>query len=198
MKPKLPNSRCYRAVLLLAGIALVTPIQSSWAEEVAASPDPHSSQPVSQTDAINNLLKPLSEISLETQQLGKTVPKDRFVTSLLIYQEHFSCDTCLKNYQWVAPGLNHNPLYTEDVALERYGWSYCPVLQPVVSGVRFCKDAATLPYQIGLDCPCELKSTLGYQRPGTWASRVVKRLPWSWKGAALQAGAVAGGIAFFH
>ena len=198
MKLRLPNLYCYRALLLLVGITLVMPTQSSWAEEVAPSSTP-AQQPVSETDAIKNLLKPLSEISLETQQLGKSVPKNRFVASQLIYQEHFNCDTCFfKHYQWVASGLNHNPLYTEDVALERYGWSYCSVLQPVVSGVRFCKDAATLPYQIGLDCPCELKSTLGYHRPGSCAPRVVKHLPWSWKGAALQAGAVAGGIAFFH
>ena len=48
--------------------------------------------------------------------------------------------TCLHiGYAWDAPALCHNPLYFEDVNLERYGYSlrYARVFQPVVSGAEF-------------------------------------------------------------
>jgi hypothetical protein len=97
-------------------------------------------------------------------------------------------------FHWEACHLVHQPLYFEDVALERYGQGFSPILQPVVSGARFVAGVATLPYRIGVDAPCELIYTLGHERPGDCVPSVCEQLPWSWRGAALQTGAILGGI----
>ena len=153
-----------------------------------------------QDDAPKNVgpdasLKPLSQISLSIAD-RESVPEDRY-SELAAAAESEVVVRHPMTYSWVAPGLSHNPLYTEDVALERYGWSYRPVVQPFVSGVHFLADVALLPYQAGLDCPSDVQCNLGYRRPGNCAPQVKKHLPWSWKGAALQGGAVVGVSALF-
>lgn len=139
-------------------------------------------------------LKALNEISLDIRPAE--TPEDQYV-GLSNNCVPVATASFMKPFNWVAPGTVHNPLYFEDVALERYGQGCNPCLQPAVSGVRFLADTLLLPYQMGLDCPCELEYSLGYQRPGSCAPPVAKQLPWSWKGALMQAGAVGGGLSLF-
>ena len=47
----------------------------------------------------------------------------------------------------------HQPLYFEEVNLERYGTSSTPRLQPVVSGVRFLATVPALPYLMTIKRP---------------------------------------------
>jgi hypothetical protein len=65
---------------------------------------------------------------------------------------------------WTSPNMLHRPLYFEEPNLERYGihrrW------QPVVSGTHFVLNVATLPYQIGAQCPDCCEYSLGRFRPG--------------------------------
>lgn len=99
-------------------------------------------------------------------------------------------------YTWKASGLCHNPLYFEDVHLERYGHSWGPYLQPIISGGHFFLSTATLPYKMGLNPPGECIYTLGYYRPGSCAPYMLDPFPLSVRAAAAQAGAVTG-MAFF-
>ena len=96
-------------------------------------------------------------------------------------------------YSWDAPSFYHSPLYFEDVQLERYG-NEIAFVQPVISGVHFLKDAATLPYQMGIEgnCPIGEVYDLGHDRPGDCVRYSWQRLPWSTTGALTQAGAVLG------
>ncbi|QDS87797.1 hypothetical protein EC9_19800 [Rosistilla ulvae] len=139
-------------------------------------------------------LRSIRDISLNIATVG--APKNRYQTDGEP-ASHLESYPTSKSFCWVAPGTVHNPLYFEDVALERYGKGCYPCIQPAVSGVRFFSDALLLPYQMGLDCPCELEYTLGYQRPGNCAPSVEKQLPWSWKGALMEAGFVGGGLFMF-
>jgi hypothetical protein len=100
-------------------------------------------------------------------------------------------------YTWKASGLCHKPLYFEEVQLERYGHTFGPLAQPVISGAHFFANIAILPYQMGIH-PCnECQYSLGYYRPGDCAPYMIPPVPLSCRGALYEAGAVAGAIALF-
>jgi hypothetical protein len=95
-------------------------------------------------------------------------------------------------YMWKASGLCHKPLYFEQVQVERYGHSWGPVLQPIMSGAHFFGTVPILPYKMGLEAPNECIYSLGYYRPGICAPYMIEPLGFSWRAAAFQAGAVTG------
>jgi hypothetical protein len=98
-------------------------------------------------------------------------------------------------FTWKASALCHKPLYFEDVHLERYGHSWGPRLQPILSGAHFFLTVPALPYMMGLYPPCECIYTLGYYRPGSCAPYMLDPLPLSIR-AGLAEGGVWTGMAF--
>ena len=80
--------------------------------------------------------------------------------------------------------------------LERYGHSWGPYLQPVMSGAHFFLNVPILPYKMGLYPPGECVYTLGYYRPGSCAPYLLDPLPLSIRAGLAQAGAVVGFAAF--
>lgn len=102
---------------------------------------------------------------------------------------------CEVTYMWKASGLCHKPLYFEDVHLERYGHSWGPYVQPLVSGAHFFGRLPVLPYMMGLKAPNECVYTLGHYRPGNCAPYLIDPIPFTWRAAALQAGATVGAAA---
>ncbi len=95
-------------------------------------------------------------------------------------------------YLWKASALCHKPLYFEDEQLERYGHSWPPCCQPLVSGAHFFTRLPVLPYCMGVSPPLECEYTLGHYRPGSCAPYMINPIPISARGALIQAGAVAG------
>jgi hypothetical protein len=95
-------------------------------------------------------------------------------------------------YTWKASGLCHKPLYFEQPHMERYGHSWGPVLDSVISGAHFFASVPLLPYRMGLEPPCECIYPLGHYRPGSCAPRYIEPWPFSIRGGALQATAVTG------
>jgi len=95
-------------------------------------------------------------------------------------------------YMWKAAGLCHKPLYFEQVQLERYGHSWGPYTQPIMSGIHFFGTLPILPYKMGLRTPNECVYTLGYYRPGNCAPYLVGGFPFTWRAAAFEAGAATG------
>jgi hypothetical protein len=104
------------------------------------------------------------------------------------------------SYNWEATCFYHNPLYFEEVNLERYGYqcgdrSCCCscgrecCLQPVVSAAHFFGTIPALPYCMAADCPCDCVYTLGHYRPGDCN-------PWryNWPPCDPWAGLAAGGF----
>ena len=98
-------------------------------------------------------------------------------------------------YMWKASGLCHKPLYFEQVHLERYGHSWGPIAQPLLSGVHFFGTVPILPYKMGLKTPNECVYALGHYRPGDCAPYMIDALPFTWRAAAYQ-GAVTTGLVF--
>lgn len=99
---------------------------------------------------------------------------------------------CEITYMWKASGLCHKPLYFEDVHLERYGHSWGPFAQPLLSGAHFFTTLPILPYKMGLKTPNECVYTLGHYRPGECAPYLIDPIPFTWRAAIFQAGATVG------
>jgi hypothetical protein len=95
-------------------------------------------------------------------------------------------------YTWKASALCHKPLYFEEVALERYGHSRGPILDPLVSAAHFFVTVPLLPYEMGVEPPCECEYTLGYYRPGDCAPWIIDGFPISLRGMALECTAATG------
>ncbi|MGI9454926.1 MAG: hypothetical protein ACR2NU_00095, partial [Aeoliella sp.] len=76
--------------------------------------------------------------------------------------------------------------------LERYGHSWGPCLQPIVSGAHFFTRLPVLPYCKGLYPPNECIYPLGHYRPGNCAPYMVDPIPFTWRAALFQAGATVG------
>ena len=91
----------------------------------------------------------------------------------------------------------YQPLYFEDKNSERYGW-HIPLVQPLISTGKFYLDTLLLPYNMGVRFPWQCECNSGYPLPGDPVPYMIYLPPWSWKGAALEAGAVTGGMAAFH
>jgi hypothetical protein len=87
--------------------------------------------------------------------------------------------------------VSYRPLYFEAKNFERYGWSLGPI-QPLVSTAKFYVDLLTLPYNVGVLPPWRCECNAGYCLPGDPVPFRLYLPPWSWKGAALQTGAVLG------
>lgn len=93
---------------------------------------------------------------------------------------------------WKAPLLMQQPVYFEDVALERYGQTMSPCLQPIISTGKFAADTLLLPYKMGVDPIRRRSYVLGYARPGDSTPTVREHLPLSARGLLYQAGAATG------
>lgn len=98
------------------------------------------------------------------------------------------------SWSWEPTALCYNPLWFQDINLERYGWHY-GCAQTIVSSVKFAADTALLPYKLIAECPCDCVYTLGYDRPGNCVPYRCYRLPWR-TDAAVFLGGVATGLVF--
>ena len=99
-----------------------------------------------------------------------------------------------KTFMWKASALCHKPLYFEDESLERYGHSWGPCLDPLVSGAHFFTRLPVLPYCMGVEPPNECIYALGHYRPGSCAPYMIHPVPISARGALFQAGATTGAV----
>ena len=95
-------------------------------------------------------------------------------------------------FTWKASALCHKQSFFEDTHLERYGHSWGPYLQPVMSGAHFFLNVPIIPYKMGLYPPNECIYTLGYYRPGNCAPYMLDPLPLSIRAGLAEAGVVTG------
>jgi hypothetical protein len=70
-------------------------------------------------------------------------------------------------YFWDAPSMCIGPLRYEEVNLERFGYSHCPPIQPVLSGMKFLGTTLALPYSIAARPFGTCQYPLGHYRPGS-------------------------------
>ena len=135
-------------------------------------------------------LKPIGEITYRTTPQSGELPRD-CVLSESKYEPRTWAET---TFMWKASALCHKPLYFEDVQVERYGHSWGPLVQPVMSGAHFFGNVLALPYKLGMDPPWECQYTLGYYRPGNCAPYMLDPIPLSVRGAAVAGAIWTGGV----
>jgi hypothetical protein len=209
-------------LLSLAAAALVTVYASSARGQGEIPPAPAPVAPVISPRAVELWQdKPLGElkasISLDLpddEKLSET-EKARLdqASPILMASGHMisvfgeSRPWMLNTYEWEAPATRHLPLLFEEPNLERLGytvgmrtyWDGCEgsvhageYLQPFFSAAHFFGRVPAIPYLCGVDDPFEPVYTLGVDRPGSPLLYQRHFIPWSLRGAILQAGAVIG------
>ncbi len=111
--------------------------------------------------------------------------------------EYIARQTSPAVLQWAPTNLYHYPLYFEDFALERYGHTYHPVVQPFASAGLFATQLAGLPYQMTLHPVHSHEYALGYYRPGECAPKKHYQIPFNEEAAVVQAAAIVGFFLIF-
>ncbi len=134
------------------------------------------------------LERPLEEVTLSLDEPRGLLPTD----CPLFEDDYLGRSWPELVFHWKASSLCHKPLYFEEVALERYGHSHGPLVQPFISGAHFFANIIALPYQMGLRHPNECVYPLGYYRPGSCAPKLMYPLPISLRGALYEGGAATG------
>lgn len=139
----------------------------------------------SSTGSLDDLLKPVSSVSIRAPEGPLPEP-----VSPSIVGPHSEGTFTPRCYQWRATELAYRPLHFEEPSLERYGHTGCECLQSVKSGVRFFGTFPVLPYQVALEDPWVW--ALGHERPGNCVVPRPKVLDLDNRAAAVQAAAVVG------
>ena len=128
-------------------------------------------------------LKPISKITDDIRPPTPEVPTECSLGSSRFRSRTWRPTT----YAWTAAATCNKPLYFEQPQVERYGHSWGPRLQPILSGADFYARIPFVPYMLAMDPPWECQYDLGYYRPGSCAPYMLDPLPLSVRGAVAEA-----------
>ncbi|MEM9943028.1 MAG: hypothetical protein AAF939_15805 [Planctomycetota bacterium] len=145
--------------------------ESRWQEDQEAQPTPPKRPAFGPWP-----LKGIREIGLDVRDISDSQPEDRsaqLVESKKTSWTQFAATE--KVFAWMAPNIRYQPLYFEDVALERYGQTLPAYRQSVKSGIHFFKSMYLLPHQIRKQHPLSCDSPLGFCRPGNCVDYTIQR-----------------------
>ncbi len=146
------------------------------------------------SDGMPEPIKPISSLGTNIAPQGGRLPTDYAETALpaerVVAPPQIS-DGAWTGFHWEAPGTRHQPLYFENIPLERHGYSL-GLAQPFASAAHFVGNTAILPYRMAAEPPHNSFYTLGHERPGTPTPQRYYRPPLSVRGGIAQAGAVTG------
>lgn len=135
--------------------------------------------------------KSVMDISYDIRPMPGSLPKECPLRTTPYAGRNFN-RTC---FQWKASALCTKGAYFEDVQLERYGHSVCPVMEPVISGARFFLTVPMLPYKMGLQTPDECVYTLGHYRADSCSPHMLDPFPITVRAMLFEGAAVAGAVA---
>jgi hypothetical protein len=156
------------------------------------TPEPGTSQQSCDESWTKLKAKTIGTVDLSIRVTGKE--GSDFPYECLIQDGGMTTDRCWAQttYLWKASALCHKPLYFEDEQLERYGHSWPPCVQPLMSGAHFFCTLPVLPYCMGVEPPMECIYALGHYRPGNCAPYMINPVPLSARAAVFQGAAVTG------
>jgi hypothetical protein len=177
---------------------------SLWAAEELRQPAPTSGGEFkrmphcSKSGDVSRWFKPIDQISVNIRPAEGVLPLDCSEGLFIPADKEPRPEAaCWSVFYWVPTNMAHQPAYWDEIPLERYGQSVCPIAQPFLSGAHFFTVFPLIPYKIGIDGTHELVYTLGYYRIGDCAPPVRQRLPWEVDAALLEAGVWTGLIYAF-
>lgn len=120
--------------------------------------------------------KGIRAISLNINESNEIYPEDRSEQLVNSYNQSWNqFAPAQKVFAWVPPNIKYQPLYFEDVALERYGQTASPTQQALLSGAHFFKSLALLGHQARHDHPYSCDHPLGFCRPGNTVPYTIQR-----------------------
>lgn len=138
---------------------------------------------------------PVAEMRLSTAPEPGRMPEARSFRKeagpVLVHVPGTTRGWCPQQMHWNASEATHAPLYFEDIALERSGYSR-GYLQPFVSGVKFFTTVPLLPGLMTIDPPLSTEYALGEVEPGSIVPYTAREPEWTYKAIAVEAGAVLG------
>jgi hypothetical protein len=111
--------------------------------------------------------KNINDIRIDIRELSDKAPGDRS-SQLIGYspKQWTEFTPTPKVFAWVAPDIRYQPLFFEDVALERYGQTLPPYRQTVVSAIRMTNSFFLFPNHMRHDPIFSCDYPLGFCRPG--------------------------------
>lgn len=127
-------------------------------------------------NASDKLFRPITSLDLDIRNAEQKRPQDR-ATELLNYSQRdwSAFEPISLAYLWEAPDIRFQPLYFQDIALERYGQTCRPGQQVAQSAVHFGVNFLTLPYHLIIDPSWNCDTPYGYCRPGSNAPCIRER-----------------------
>ncbi len=120
------------------------------------------------------LFKPIQDIPLSVFNREEPSPEDlaegkrELADAMTNYPGTFQDRVAM----WCAPNIRYQPLYFEDVGLERYGYQHGDLWQPACSALHFGASFTMLPFNLMRDKPGRCTYPLGYCRPGSCAPQI--------------------------
>ena len=113
--------------------------------------------------------KTIRDIHTDVRDGSDVVPEDQFaeLAKNRADEDWQSFFPAPRVFAWSAPDIRYQPLYFEDVPLERYGQTAGWYKQPIYSALFFARSMVTLPNQMRHDPPYSCDYPLGFCRPGS-------------------------------
>ena len=122
----------------------------------------------------------MSSLRIDPRPQSNQLPTDQAYRLIDRYSRDWNATASIhKRLNWQAPNLRYQPLFFEDVALERYGQVVRnDYLQTAVSLAHFFTSAALLPVHARQDPVYSCDYPLGYCRPGNCTNKIFQRPFW--------------------
>ena len=123
--------------------------------------------PSERRDPTADLMRPITEVSIDIRHSDKKIPFDRSVElQNYVTRDWTSFAMPELAFLWQSPDIRYQQLYFENVSLERYGQTVAPYRQVYRSGAHFFCSVVLLPYHMIVDPSKSCDTPLGYCRPG--------------------------------
>ena len=124
-------------------------------------------------DAINPMRHPMATLSIDVRDFHDEKPADeslKFTDQSIENWSTFAPQPA--TFAWAAPNIRYQPLYFENVPLERYGQTRSPLAEVAYGGIHFYRSLTLLPYHAAFDHPRSCDYPLGFCRPGNPTNKV--------------------------
>jgi hypothetical protein len=162
-------------IAFLAALGALALASAAWGQvvESIANDDPvaqaqDNAQGVAQANA-NWPQRSIQEISIDPRDTAARKPADNSAELIdSSAPDHwFNASYGYQVFEWEAPNLRYNPLYFEDVGLERYGQVHWGHWDAARSSLLFYGGVLALPFNMHKVSPHDCETPLGFARPGS-------------------------------
>jgi len=124
----------------------------------------------------SELSRPIMDIRLDVIEDSLRAPRDEsYELQEMNYSSNYPGTFQNRIAVWCAPNIRYQPLYFQDVGLERYGYDYGDKVQPVASALHFAKSFTLLVPNMWYERPGSCAYPLGFCRPGSCAPQIKNR-----------------------